>query len=73
MLPGAVRAPSRRAGHHLAGAEFGITGISGQVTEVNGRARAFYRRLGFVPTGGRQLVRPDEPDLWKEELALRSS
>ena len=41
------------------------------VTEVNGRARAFYRRLGFAPTGGRELVRPDEPDSWEEELALQ--
>jgi ribosomal protein S18 acetylase RimI-like enzyme len=41
------------------------------VTEVNGRARAFYRRLGFAPTGQRQLVRPEEPDHWEEELARR--
>lgn len=41
------------------------------VTEVNGRARTFYRRLGFAPTGSRQLVRPDEPDHWEEELARR--
>lgn len=41
------------------------------VTEVNGRARAFYRRFGFVPTGRRQLVRPDEPDHWEEELTLK--
>ncbi|HEX9065031.1 MAG TPA: GNAT family N-acetyltransferase, partial [Streptosporangiaceae bacterium] len=33
------------------------------VTEVNHRAQAFYRRLGFAPTGARQPVRPDEPDL----------
>jgi ribosomal protein S18 acetylase RimI-like enzyme len=39
------------------------------VTEVNDRARAFYRRLGFAPTGERQLVRPDAPDHWEEELA----
>ena len=39
------------------------------VTEVNDRARAFYRRVGFAPTGERQLVRPDEPDHWEEELA----
>ncbi len=31
------------------------------VTEINDRARAFYRRLGFTPTGARQPVRPDEP------------
>ena len=41
------------------------------VTEVNDRARAFYRKLGFRPTGLRQLVRPGEPGHWEEELALR--
>jgi ribosomal protein S18 acetylase RimI-like enzyme len=41
------------------------------VTEVNDRARAFYRRLGFAPTGARQLVRPQQPDHWEEELARR--
>jgi ribosomal protein S18 acetylase RimI-like enzyme len=41
------------------------------VTEVNERANAFYRRIGFVPTGARQLVRPDEPDLWEIEMARR--
>jgi len=40
------------------------------VTEVNERARAFYVRLGFRPTGVRELVRPDEPDHW-EELMIR--
>lgn len=49
----------------------GFTSVRLWVTEVNGRARAFYRRLGFAPTGGRQLVRPDEPGNWEEELALR--
>ena len=39
-------------------------------TEVNERARAFYGRLGFRPTGARQLVRPDEPGHWEEERAL---
>lgn len=47
------------------------TSVTLWVTEVNGRARAFYRRLGFAPTGGRQLVRPDEPDHWEEELTLQ--
>ena len=47
------------------------TSVTLWVTEVNDRARAFYRRLGFGPTGGRQLVRPDEPDHWEEELILR--
>jgi ribosomal protein S18 acetylase RimI-like enzyme len=37
------------------------------VTDVNDRARAFYRRLGFSPTGQRQLLRPGE---WEEELSL---
>jgi GNAT superfamily N-acetyltransferase len=41
------------------------------VTEVNDRARAFYRKLGFRPTGARQPVRAEEPDHWEEELALR--
>jgi GNAT superfamily N-acetyltransferase len=40
------------------------------VTEVNDRARAFYLRLGFRPTGVRDLVRPEEPDHW-EELMVR--
>ncbi len=49
----------------------GFTSVTLWVTEVNDRARAFYRRLGFAPTGGRQLVRPDEPDHWEEELTLQ--
>lgn len=40
------------------------------VTDVNDRARAFYLRLGFAPTGGRQQVRPGE---WEDELSLRLS
>jgi ribosomal protein S18 acetylase RimI-like enzyme len=49
----------------------GFTSVTLWVTEVNDRARAFYRRIGFAPTGGRQLVRPDEPGLWEEELVRR--
>jgi ribosomal protein S18 acetylase RimI-like enzyme len=49
----------------------GATSVTLWVTEVNGRARAFYRRLGFVPTGDRQPVRPGEPDHWEEKLILR--
>lgn len=49
----------------------GASSVTLWVTEVNGRARAFYRRLGFGPTGERQLVRAEEPDHWEEELALR--
>jgi ribosomal protein S18 acetylase RimI-like enzyme len=38
------------------------------VTDVNARARAFYRRMGFVSTGRRQLVRPEQSDHWEEQL-----
>lgn len=38
------------------------------VTDVNDRARAFYRRLGFVPTGARQAVRPTEPEHTEEQM-----
>jgi GNAT superfamily N-acetyltransferase len=38
------------------------------VTEVNHRARAFYKRMGFVPTGASQPVRPEEQGLWEEQM-----
>ena len=38
------------------------------VTEVNGRARAFYERLGFGYTGARQLVREDEPGHFEVQM-----
>jgi GNAT superfamily N-acetyltransferase len=38
------------------------------VTEINYRAIAFYQRIGFVPTGARQLVREDEPDHWEVQM-----
>jgi ribosomal protein S18 acetylase RimI-like enzyme len=44
----------------------GAVSVTLWVTDVNDRARAFYRRLGFVPTGRRQPVRPGE---WEEELS----
>ena len=47
----------------------GAASVTLWVTEVNDRARSFYRRLGFVPTGGRQLVRPEEPENFEEELS----
>ena len=40
------------------------------VTEVNDRARAFYVKRGFRPTGARQPVRPDEPDTFEDEMAV---
>jgi ribosomal protein S18 acetylase RimI-like enzyme len=40
------------------------------VTDGNERAMAFYVRLGFEPTGRRQLV-PERPDHWETELAQR--
>jgi ribosomal protein S18 acetylase RimI-like enzyme len=49
----------------------GAASVTLWVTEVNDRARAFYRRLGFGPTGGRQLVRPEEPAHFEEELWRR--
>ncbi|HUB38596.1 MAG TPA: GNAT family N-acetyltransferase [Streptosporangiaceae bacterium] len=47
--------------------ESGASSVTLWVADVNDRARAFYRRLGFVPTGQRQLLRPGE---WEEELSL---
>jgi ribosomal protein S18 acetylase RimI-like enzyme len=49
----------------------GAAAVTLWVTEVNGRARAFYRRLGFAPTGERQLVRPEEPEHFEEELSRK--
>jgi ribosomal protein S18 acetylase RimI-like enzyme len=51
----------------------GAASVSLDVTEMNDRALAFYRRLGFAPTGRRQLVRPDDPGHWEAQLALRLS
>jgi GNAT superfamily N-acetyltransferase len=39
------------------------------VTEGNGRARAFYERLEFAPSGARQLVRPEEPGHFELEMS----
>jgi ribosomal protein S18 acetylase RimI-like enzyme len=61
-LVDAVCAQARRSGADQ---------VSLWVTDVNERARAFYERLGFTPTGRRQPVRPDEPDHWETELAQR--
>ena len=49
----------------------GAESVTLWVTEVNDRARAFYWRLGLTPTGGRQLVRPEEPEHFEEELSRR--
>jgi GNAT superfamily N-acetyltransferase len=39
------------------------------VTEGNARARDFYQRLGFTPTGARKIVRPEEPGPWELEMS----
>jgi GNAT superfamily N-acetyltransferase len=56
------------AGHARA---TGATRLFLWVTEVNDRARAFYKKLGFVPTGARQPVRQDEPEHWEEQMIRR--
>jgi GNAT superfamily N-acetyltransferase len=48
--------------------EHGASSLTLWVTETNARARAFYERIGFVPTGARQPVRDDEPDHWEEQM-----
>ncbi len=48
--------------------ESGAARIVLWVTDVNARAQAFYRRLGFASNGTRQLVRPQEPDHWEEQM-----
>jgi ribosomal protein S18 acetylase RimI-like enzyme len=48
----------------------GAEQISLWVVEDNGRAIGLYHRLGFRSTGGRQLVRPDEPGRWEIQLTL---
>jgi ribosomal protein S18 acetylase RimI-like enzyme len=48
--------------------EHGASCVTLWVTEINARAKAFYQRIGFVPTGARQPVREDEPDHWEEQM-----
>jgi GNAT superfamily N-acetyltransferase len=48
--------------------ENGASSITLWVTEINVRARAFYLRIGFAPTGERQPVREDEPDHWEMQM-----
>ena len=70
------QARGRGIADELAGAVSGCARADGAgrltlwVTDVNTRARAFYQRMGFRSTGRRQLVRPEEPDQWEQELAL---
>jgi ribosomal protein S18 acetylase RimI-like enzyme len=44
----------------------GARKVSLWVTDGNDRARVFYERAGFRPTGKRQRVRPDEPQMEQE-------
>ncbi|MGN6793153.1 MAG: GNAT family N-acetyltransferase [Streptosporangiaceae bacterium] len=48
--------------------EHGARSVTLWVTEINARAKCFYERIGFVPTGARQPVREDEPDYWEEQM-----
>lgn len=49
----------------------GGTRLTLWVADGNGRARAFYRRMGFRPTGRRQTYqRRDDSAFGEEELAL---
>jgi ribosomal protein S18 acetylase RimI-like enzyme len=48
----------------------GAAQISLWVVEDNDRAIGLYRRLGFLPTGARQLVRPEESGRCEIQLAL---
>ena len=48
--------------------EHGASSVTLWVTEINARAKAFYQRIGFVPTGTRQPVREDEPDHMEEQM-----
>jgi GNAT superfamily N-acetyltransferase len=46
----------------------GASSMTLWVTEINARAKAFYQRIGFVPTGARQPVREDEPEHWEQQM-----
>jgi GNAT superfamily N-acetyltransferase len=46
------------------------TSVTLWVADANPRARRFYARLGFVSTGERQPIRPNEPDVGEERLRL---
>ena len=60
LLVGAVTEHARQAGADR---------VTLWVTVGNGRARAFYRRMGFAPTGRRQMYpRRDAADLDEEEF-----
>ena len=68
--------PRQRPGRPLIDAVAGHARTDGAasltlwVTDGNDRARAFYQRAGFRPTGRRQPVPRQAPDLWEEEMTL---
>ena len=47
--------------------EVGVKRVRLFVTEINGRAEAFYRRLGFARTGG-TMAYPPKPEITEFEL-----
>ena len=51
-------------------AEAGAGAVSLWVADGNERARRFYARLGFVPTGARQPL-PSAPEVGEEQLRRR--
>jgi GNAT superfamily N-acetyltransferase len=57
--------------HAVAGwaARQGACGLTLWVADSNPRAAAFYRRLGFAPTGARQPL-PSNPDVGEAEFAV---
>src|SRR4051794_37335123 len=75
----APEARRRNVGHALVRAvldwarEHRFSHVKLWVTEGNEPAERLYARNGFVPTGGRQDIRPDDPDHWEIEMVCRLS
>jgi GNAT superfamily N-acetyltransferase len=48
----------------------GATSVTLWVADANPQARAFYHRLGFRPTGERQPIQPEAPELGEQRMRL---